>query len=103
MVTRKGYRSGLKVLALYGVAAALVGYFMHHAQHGSRGMDSKLALKSALVDARGNLAALSYERVAWEERIALLRQDATERDILDERSRAVLGRVHKNDVVIMTR
>jgi cell division protein FtsB len=103
MVTHKGYRTSLRVLALYSVAAAFVGYFLYHAQHGSRGMGSKLAVKATLVDARQNLAHLTQERVAWDERVALLKRDSTERDILDERARAVLSRVHKNDIVIMVR
>jgi cell division protein FtsB len=103
MVTHKGYRTGLRMLALYGVAAALVGYFLYHAQHGSRGMGSKMAVKATLVEARVHLEQLTQERLAWDDRVALLKRDSTERDILDERARAVLGRVHKNDVVIMIR
>jgi cell division protein FtsB len=42
------------------------------------------------------------ERGEWERRIALLRSDQIDRDLLDERARVMLGRVHRNDVVIMT-
>ncbi len=34
--------------------------------------------------------------------MALLRSDQIDRDLLEERARLVLGRVHPNDVVIFT-
>ena len=37
-----------------------------------------------------------------ERRIALLRSDQIDRDLLEERARVMLGRVHKNDLVIIT-
>jgi cell division protein FtsB len=42
------------------------------------------------------------ERAEWERRIALLRSDQIDRDLLEERARVMLGRVHKNDLVIIT-
>ena len=35
-------------------------------------------------------------------RIALLRSDQIDRDLLEERARVVLGRVHRNDLVVIT-
>ena len=76
---------------------------MYHAQNGSRGLSSKQNLQVEITQKRQQLAELKAEHKAWEERVELLRRDATERDILDERVRDVLGRVHKNDVIIMGR
>ena len=45
MVVRNRARRVLVPLALYGVSAAVVGYFMHHANIGSRGLEAKRALK----------------------------------------------------------
>jgi len=42
------------------------------------------------------------ERATWEHRVALLKSDQIDRDLLEERARIVLGRVHANDVVIIT-
>jgi len=48
------------------------------------------------------LGDLKAERTHWERRIALLRSDQIDRDLLEERARVMLGRVHKNDLVIIT-
>jgi cell division protein FtsB len=103
MVIRKRFRNAFHALALYAVAGGCVGYFLHHAQNGSRGLNSKQALKAEMAALKMQIAGLKAERKAWEERVDLLRRDATDRDILEERAREMLGRVHRNDVVIMDR
>ena len=47
-------------------------------------------------------AAAKAERATWEHRVALLRSEQIDRDLLEERARVVLGRVHANDVVVIT-
>jgi cell division protein FtsB len=103
MVVRKRFRNAVHVLALYAVAGMCVGYFLYHAQIGSRGLHSKQNLQAEMAQQKQILAELKAERKGWDERVELLRRDATERDILDERVRDVLGRVHKNDAVLMDR
>lgn len=49
------------------------------------------------------LKAIQLERTEWEHRIALLKASQIDRDLLEERARAMLGMVHKNDVVIIGR
>ncbi|WID96885.1 hypothetical protein QO058_00910 [Bosea vestrisii] len=49
------------------------------------------------------IAALTSERQDWEKRLTLMRDEAVDRDVLEERARAILGRVHRNDVVVMGR
>ena len=103
MVVRRGLRSLLISLALYLVSGGAVAYFMFHAQHGSRGLEARGTLQESLREAEVALAALVAERKGWEQRLALVRDDAVDRDLLDERARRMLGRVHPNDVVIMGR
>src|SRR3712207_2889097 len=102
MVVRRRVRKILIPLALYGVSALVVGYFVHHAQNGSRGLQAKRELKIQAHAVTKELDALKAERADWERRIALLRTDQIDRDLLEERARALLGRVHRNDVVIVT-
>jgi cell division protein FtsB len=90
-------------LGIYAVASAAVGYFVFHAHHGSRGLETKDQVLAATEVVKAELAGLAAERQRWEQRVALVRSDAMDKDILDERARAVLGRVHRNDVVIMGR
>jgi cell division protein FtsB len=103
MVIRRGVRSFVITLALYLVSGAAVSYFMFHAQHGSRGLDARDTVQESLRLAEGELAALASERKEWEQRLALVRDDSVDRDLLEESARATLGRVHRNDVILMGR
>ena len=102
MVVRKRARAFLIPLALYSVSAGVVGYFVHHAHHGKRGLEAKRELKIAIYETTRELEAVKTERSEWERRIALLRSDQVDRDLLEERARTMLGRVHRNDLVIIT-
>ncbi len=102
MVVRKRARAFLIPLALYGVAAAIVGYFVHHAHHGSRGLQAKRELKTQIFHLGRELDAVRTERTEWDRRITLLSSDQIDRDLLEERARTMLGRVHRNDLVIIT-
>ncbi|NNM71957.1 FtsB family cell division protein [Enterovirga aerilata] len=101
MVVRRRFRAFLIPLALYAVAAAAVGYFVHNAQVGNRGLAAKRALKTQVFELRGELEAVQAEHAAWDRRLALLRSDQVDRDLLEERARVMLGRVHRNDLVIV--
>lgn len=103
MVVRRGVRSIVVTLLLYLVSSAAVGYFLFHAQHGSRGLEARGSVQESLKAEEEELAALVAERKGWEQRLALMRDEAVDRDLLEERARTVLGRVHKNDVIIMGR
>lgn len=103
MVIRRGPRRFLIPLAFYMAASACVAYFLYHAHHGARGLETKQELKTRIADLRQDLDALKRERAEWEQRVALMRREEVDRDLLDERARAVLGRTHRNDVVIIAR
>lgn len=103
MVVRRGVRSIVVTLLLYLVSSAAVGYFMFHAQHGSRGLEARGDVQESLRAEEEELASLITERKGWEQRLSLMRDEAVDRDLLEERARTVLGRLHKNDVVIMGR
>lgn len=102
MVVRRRLRSVLLPLALYAVSAAVVGYFVHHAHSGNRGLEAKKALKTQIYEISRELDAAKAEHGEWDRRIALLRSDQIDRDLLEERARVMLGRVHRNDLVIIT-
>ena len=102
MVVRRRSRKLVTSLVLYGVAASVAGYFVHHAHHGSRGLEAKRQLKQQVLETTQDLDALKAERAEWEHRLSLLRSDQIDRDLLEERARTLLGRVHRNDLVIIT-
>ncbi len=101
MVVRKRVRAVLIPLVLYGAAAGIVGYFLHSARIGNRGLDAKQALKIQIYEIGREFDAAKVEHADWDRRIALLRSDQVDRDLLEERARIVLGRVHKNDLVVV--
>jgi cell division protein FtsB len=102
MVVRRRARKILIPLVLYSISAGVVGYFVHHAHTGSRGLEAKQQFKIQAFEITRELEAVKAERAEWERRIALLRSDQIDRDLLEERARVMLGRVHRNDLVIMT-
>lgn len=103
MVIRRSVRSVFITLALYLVSGAAVAYFLFHAQHGSRGLDARDTVHEALRATQAELAVLMAERKSWEQHLSLVRDEAIDRDLLDEQARAMLGRTHKNDVIVMGR
>ncbi|CAN7269841.1 septum formation initiator family protein [Bosea sp. LjRoot9] len=103
MVIRRGVRSVLVTLALYLVSGAVVSYFLFHAQHGARGLEARDTLQGTLRGMEAELAALTVERKSWEQRLSLVRDEAVDRDLLEEMARNTLGRIHKNDVILMGR
>lgn len=101
MVVRRRLRSILLPLALYSVSGAVVGYFLHNANIGSRGLAAKQALKIQIYETTREWEAAKAEHGEWDRRVALLKADHVDRDLLEERARILLGRVHKNDLVVI--
>jgi len=101
MVTRKRLRSILTTLGLYVMAALLIGYFGVNAYSGNRGLKAKedMARQMAALDA--DLQRLKIEHAQWQRRIALLKSDDLDPDMLDERARALLDYVDPNDLTMM--
>ena len=101
MVIRRRVRAIVMPAALWTVSALIGGYFLAQAEGGNRGLEAKRALKIEAYGLNKDLAATKAERAIWEHRVALLRSEQIDRDLLEERARVVLGRVHANDVVII--
>lgn len=102
MVIRRRLRRFLIPLALYSVSAAVAAYFVHHAHSGARGIEAQQQYESQMAELNRELDGLKTQRTDWERRIALLRSDQIDRDLLEERARIMLGRVHRNDLVVIT-
>ena len=102
MVTRKRLRTFLTTLTLYALAALLIGYFGVNAYSGNRGLKAQQDIDRQMAVLRADLDRLKLERGQWQRRIALLRSDALDPDMLDERARALLDYVEPNDLTMMT-
>ena len=77
-----------------------VGYFAYYAIHGERGLFGYLRIVDRIGQVETALDARTRERDRLALRVRLLRRDALDTDILDERARGVLGLAHPDEVVI---
>ena len=91
MVTRKRLRAVLNALALYTIAALVIGDFSFNAYSGNRGLRAKQDLDQQIAELSAELDALKAERAMWERRVSLLRPESIDPDMLDERARLLLN------------
>jgi len=101
MVTRKRLRSILNALALYAFAALLIGYFGVNAYNGDRGLKAKEDIERQMAALTADLDHLKAEQAQWERRIALLKSDDLDPDMLDERARILLDYADPHDLTLM--
>ncbi len=101
MVSRKRLRSILTALGLYVMAALLIGYFGVNAFSGNRGLKAKQDIDQQIAALSAELLQLQVERAQWERRVALLKSDGLDPDMLDERARALLDYVNPHDLTLM--
>ena len=103
MVVRTRLRTALAALGLYLMAGLVTAYFGMHAVSGNRGLKAKEDLAAQMAELSSELARLRAERAEWERRVALLRPESLDPDMLDERARAALDYAHPRDLVLMRR
>lgn len=81
----------------WGASAA----FLYSAQTGDRGLIAKREAKAKMEAHAATLAEIRAEKAGYERRIVALSGEAVDRDLLDERLRETLNRVHRDDRVIL--
>jgi cell division protein FtsB len=91
MVTRNRLRAVLNALALYTIAALVIGYFGVNAYSGNHGLRARQDLDQQIAQLSDELDSLKAERATWERRVALLRPQSIDPDMLDERARVLLN------------
>lgn len=101
MVTHRRRRTILTALGLYTFAALFIGYFGVNAFTGAHGLRAQADLDKQLAKMEAELSQLKAERAVWERRVALLRADKIDPDMLDERARALLGYADPRDVMLL--
>jgi cell division protein FtsB len=89
----------LGVAPILGVA--VIGYFIYHLVHGDRGLVAWRELEERIAATEAVARQYAAERAELERRVALLRPDSLDRDMLDERAREVLNLAHPDDVIIL--
>jgi len=101
MVSRQRLRSFLTGLALYTMAAAMIGYFGVNAYTGKYGLNARLEIDQEIIALTSELARLKRERAEGEQRVSLLRSDRVDPDMLDERARFQLDYANPHDLMRM--
>ena len=101
MVSHRHRRTILTVLGLYIFAAAFIGYFAVNAFTGNHGLRAQADLDQQMAAMRAELREVKAERALWERRVALLRADRLDPDMLDERARALLALVDPRDLTLL--
>jgi len=100
MVTRKRLRTFFSTFALYVFAALMIGYFGVNAYSGDRGLKAKEDIDRQTATLTAELDRLRLEHAQWQRRIALVRSDDIDPDMLDERARTLLDYADPNDLTL---
>jgi cell division protein FtsB len=103
MVSRSRTHAALGAIGLYIAAALIIGYFWAHAHSGDHGLKAKQDLVQQAADLTRELTELKEERAAWEHRVSLLRPNAVDPDLLEERARAQPNYMHPRDLTLVLR
>jgi cell division protein FtsB len=100
MVTRRRIRTFFNTLALYTVAGLVIGYFGVNAYTGNHGLRARQDLDRQIGELSSELAALQTERASWERRVAMLRPESIDPDMLEERARSLLDYADPHDLTL---
>ena len=83
------------------LGACVLAYFLFHAVQGDRGVLAWVQFNQQIRHAEETLAPIQAERAALAAKIALMRSDNLDPDLLDEQARRVLGFAAPTDLVIL--
>ena len=82
------------------MGAAMMAYFGYHAVQGDRGLIAWWNLRFEIEKTNEDLSRVTADKQALENRVALLRPQNLDRDMLEERARLMLGVMRADDLVI---
>ena len=100
MSTRQRKRSKVKPLLAPAASLVALAYFAYHAVEGEYGLSALNRLSEREAQLAAELATLQASRAALDERVALLRPESLDRDMIDERARQALNLARPEDIVI---
>jgi cell division protein FtsB len=100
MITRQRRQKTLNRLWMPLLTAAFLGYFGYHAFSGSLGKWSMDRMRTETAGLEAQLASLTEERTDLERRVALLRPESLDADVVDMEARTQLNMLRPDEVVI---
>jgi len=99
-ITRLRRRSPLRALLLPLAGAAFLAYFGYHAFNGAFGIWSMDRLKQQGAELSAQLADLKRQHAALESRVARMRPDSVDADLVDASARSALNLTRPDEVVL---
>ena len=84
------------------VFAVVFAYFGYHLMNGDRGVLALLQLRQEVARAEATLAETRAAREIWDRRVAVLRNQSLDPDMIDERARALLNVAWPDDIIVFT-
>lgn len=93
-------RPRMKGAAFPALIVLSLFYFSYHAMEGNHGLKAWLHSRGEQAILAEKAAVIRAEREALERKVALLKPDNLDPDLLSEEVRGVLGYTHENEVVI---
>ena len=99
-VLKRAAKSALRQTIGPAIGACVVSYFVYYAVQGDRGLIALKHIEGEIAQAEQVLSQVRSERERMERRASLLRGEHLDRDMLDERGRAMLNLSHPNDVIL---
>lgn len=93
--------SGVSLVGSIGTLLLMLifGYFFYHVISGENGLLSMIEVQKKVTEAKTELDYVSAERLRLENRVALLRDESIDPDLLDEQARRLLGYVAEDETV----
>jgi cell division protein FtsB len=92
-------RARFLVTPVLGIAVAC--YFAYHLVEGDRGLRAWFRVTQDLRTAKSNLASVQAERAALDRRVANMRPEHVDPDLLDEQIRKALDLAAPNDIILI--
>ncbi|AXS40496.1 septum formation initiator family protein [Breoghania sp. L-A4] len=101
MYTRQRKKSVVRRLFFPVLTIAILGYFSFHALNGEYGLIARARLDTKTARLQAELDELKQARLKLERRVVLLRPSSLDPDMIDERARASLNLVHRDEITIL--
>ncbi|PIR37472.1 MAG: septum formation initiator [Alphaproteobacteria bacterium CG11_big_fil_rev_8_21_14_0_20_39_49] len=93
--------SGVSLVGSIGTLLLMLvfGYFFYHVISGENGLLSMIDIQKKVAEAKTELDYVSAEKLRLENRVALLRDESVDPDLLDEQARRLLGYVAEDETM----
>lgn len=100
MAYKRTKKMGLSTALFFAVVLALTGYFVFAAIQGDYGHLRRIQVEAEEKRLIAQLAEITDQRAALENKIWRLSDDYLDLDLLDERARKVLGMARVDEIII---